>query len=63
MTVTKTPINDPEKVVPNKYTSKAEIRKKKWKNATHGLFKLLFESVPKSLSKSIFPCGAVSDIC
>ena len=41
-TVTKTPINEPEKAVPNKYMTKAEILKKKWKNATQGRRKVLF---------------------
>ena len=42
MTVTNTPIKEPENVDPNKYTTRAVILKKKWKNATQGLRKDLF---------------------
>ena len=55
MTDTKMPMNDPENKVPNKYTVNAETLKKKWKKATQGLRNILFWSLPKSLSKSIFP--------
>ena len=56
MTDTKIPMNDPENNVPNKYTVNAETLKKKWKKATQGRRNILFwSSLPKPLSKSIFP--------